>query len=343
MILFMNVFITDQRHVTFVPYNRGLCPAPSPYDVFKYCLGSLTVIPWSRVIVYCQLDANYYHNADDLRVYFQSLFPDGSLYLYRNMFQQQWQASLTEVMDHSDPLVWFMCNHDHIFVDYDLSVLNSITDDMKNRMEKDKYVACYFSHWPEMLDRLPSKAEHCPTHCVFTDPDNDSIMIVNKEVLSRWWWENHYGATFIARTDHLVERFPLSLFIPMRELCRHFDGYDRGDRMHQNINKCPPLNIPLGWFEKDMKVSYGQDMPGHLYIDPRNPNYRCVVPTGSDMKCLLSDLPLFWRDRISAVKVSAEPDPASRLQAIYDLAHATESGRTFPTKEELGSAWTTSL
>lgn len=71
--------------------------------------------------------------------------------------------------------------------------------------------------------------------------------------------------------------------------------------MYMDINACPPLAIPPGFWEKDIQIGYG--CPGPVTVDPTNPYYRCVNPSGVDLKCVLEDLPLFWRDRISNVEI----------------------------------------
>lgn len=332
MILFMNVFITDKRHPHYNVYNRGLYPPVSPYEQLKYTLASMAVIPFSKVFIYCLMDDNYqYHTDLSDHVYY--MFPNVELHFHRNEKQSQWKEALAEVMDRNE-LVWFTGNHDHVFIDYNLDVLNKITGDMMK--SEDRNVSCYFSHWPEALNRtrIDPVIHKDSSYFILTTPENDSIEILSKEVLRRWWWDNDYGEQLIPRTDWRVERYPLNLYVPMREMVRHFDGYDRAGNMACDINGCSPLFIPPGFWEKKIKISYGKRLPGHVYVDPRK-EHSSKVEGGADMRCMLDDLPLFWRDRIETIESEDIIDEvAYRNEAVRQKASATIGH--IPTWDELG-------
>lgn len=318
MILFVNVFITDKKHSNYNPYDRGLYPEVNPYEVFKYSLASLSVIKWSKVIIYCLLDDDYEHNREDLAKTVKELFGDCSLYFHRNVLQKQWQKAIEEI---DDELVWFTGNHDHVFIDYETSVLDAIVSEMMKRDEK--YMSCYFSHWPELLAGLSHWGfiEKDRNFFTYRRPDSDSIQIVTKELLKEWWWGEDYGDRQIPRTDHCVKQVPTLMFIPMRELCRHFDGYKR-QICHVDINKCPPLFIPEGFWENDINIAYGDKIENYVNINPCNPNYSCVSIDGADLRGVVEDIPLFWRKRIKNIVANNVTDDfvKCRNDNVYELS-----------------------
>jgi hypothetical protein len=128
------------------------------------------------------------------------------------------------------------------------------------------------------------------------------MMIVNQSLLKAWWWNCNYGDSFIPRTDWTpgVRGIEHPCFMHSRELCRHFDGYSfRADVF--DARDIPPLDIPKGFFENDIKIRYGYDKPceGWTWLNPLVSEYRVLNVKGTDYKCLPEDLPLFWNGRIS--------------------------------------------
>ena len=108
------------------------------------------------------------------------------------------------------------------------------------------------------------------------------------------------------KKDILKDPSPLQqIYIPYREVLRHFDGY-----CHQKItnDKCPAIDIPVGYFDKKMKIrfGYGDRKEDWVNIDPLNPNYYTCNKLGTDYKFTLNDLPYIWKDRI--IEVDINPD-----------------------------------
>lgn len=316
MILFMNVFITDQKTITnqkTMGYDRGLLvPSPSPLDVFKYSLASLSVIDWSHVIIYYDLDTNYKHRREEIDQYIRSLFNNPIIYTFRNERQHQWKAAMNEVFSLADNFVWFCCNHDHIFIDYELDLLKRLEIKLADLSKSYEYVSCYFSHWPEML------IHNCkPARYIGEDKDwllimwrnCDSVQIVNKNLLRYWWFDHDYGDRLMLRTDfgECVISPETACIIPYRELARHFDGYSHAS---VDINACPALFIPEGFFDNDIKILYCSDMrkKGYVHVNPLKENYSSIDNEGADLRCMLEDLPLFWRSRISQIEIAKHID-----------------------------------
>ena len=92
MILFVNVFITDQRI-----YPKAYCELSSTrkayfkLDIFKYTLASYSVIEWKEAIFYIKLDANYEHEWENLQQYIRKIFScEIKIYPYRMDSYDQW-------------------------------------------------------------------------------------------------------------------------------------------------------------------------------------------------------------------------------------------------------------
>jgi tetratricopeptide (TPR) repeat protein len=85
-------------------------------------------------------------------------------------------------------------------------------------------------------------------------------------------------------------------------------------------NTYPDTIIPKGFFDNQIKISYGfnERIPGYVHINPLIKNYATVDPKGVDYRCVLEDLPLFWKDRISEVKIADNIDENLMLKARND-------------------------
>lgn len=83
---------------------------------------------------------------------------------------------------------------------------------------------------------------------------------------------------------------------PKIELCRHYDGY------FHLMKAVPPLFIPPGFFESDIKLRYGYDEGKEGWINI-NPKYKWIS-MDVDLPVLLEDVPNFWKKRISDIDIN---------------------------------------
>ncbi len=325
MILFLNVLITDD-YITL--YNRGrLGRSSDRLDIFKYCLASLAPLSWSRVIIYCELHEPYRSRLEELERYIFELFPHAEFQPRRNCYQKEWRPVIENILASSNKeFIWFSCNDDHIFIDYELELFNRINKRLALLNSEHEFVSSFLSHWPENMAFLREghRTGYLPNgQELKRDPiaeyeDGfvnrwcclDSIQIVNSNLLKYWWLDHDYGETFLPRSDspnqkHVTTPNNIACFIPYRETVRHFDGYSQGG---VHINVCPPLTIPPGFFEGDLKIQLGGErrLPGYVYINPRKTTYSCVDHAGADLRCLQEDLPYFWKNRIVEVNVQED-------------------------------------
>lgn len=346
MILFINVFITKNFATA---YNRGRWGVEDRLDVFKYSLASMAAIPWTKVIIHCQLDECYQDRRPELDNYINSLFPTVSNHHVRIDKHSKWKAAMEEVFAvEGDDLVWFSCNDDHVFIDHDLEVINACERRMKDLLASGlPHVACYPSHWPEMLCHANYGVQYpvLSQSKEFFEVDwvnIDSIQIVSKSVLKHWWFSHEYGdEVFLIRTDgnivgkgpeyiHIKQDLSVRTVIPLRELARHFDGYCR---MYMpggsaDINRCTPLFIPQGFFDNNVKISFCKELrkDGYFHVNPFLANYSTVDEHGADGKWMLEDVPLFWRSKIVDIDFGPEVDrqilTAARNKAVQLVANS---------------------
>ncbi|MCU0541867.1 MAG: hypothetical protein MUE44_06705 [Oscillatoriaceae cyanobacterium Prado104] len=295
-------------------------------NVFKYTLASYSVIEWSHVIIYYDLDVSYESRREELKSWIESLFKNPTIYDYRLTHQSQWQEAMEEVFSlEDDDLVWFCCKDNHVFIDYDTDLLYKVEAKLSSMSQDYPYVGCVFSHWPEVLaysakptyNIFPRDSsngiiiEDADEYCIIKEWSvNDSIYIVNKNWLKYLWCEADYGDTYLPQPDWVpgVRKVPTATIVPYRELFRHFDVYTH---VNIDLNLCPPLYIPEGFFENDIKILYCAEgrKPGYVHINPQIEDYYALDALyGVDSRYCLEDLPLFWKNRISTVEVSQEID-----------------------------------
>lgn len=318
VILFLSVFIANNGS----KHHRG--HYGTSYDrlnVFKYTLASYSVIKWSHVIIYYDLDVSYESRREELKGWINSLFINPIVYDYRLTHQSEWRKAMEEVFSfEDDDLVWFCCNDDHVFIDYDTDLLYRLEAKLSSMSTIYPYVACGFSHWPEYL-AYSTKPSYSPAshqgiiedteeYCIVRDWNyNDSILIVNKNWLKYLWCEVDYGDIRLARPDWVagVRLVPTTTILPYRELVRHYDVYTH---VGIDLNLCPPLQMPDGFFENDIKILYcsQERKPGYVHINPQIENYYSHDLSGVDSRYCLEDLPLFWKNRISTIEVAQEID-----------------------------------
>jgi hypothetical protein len=117
--------------------------------------------------------------------------------------------------------------------------------------------------------------------------------------------------------------------VPFKEICRHFDGYQHIQPAITN-NQCPAIDIPPGFFERDIKIRYGYDdyKEGWTNINPKNPNYYAYDKSGTDYKFTLEDLPLIWKHKISFIdsnpNINEEEMLQYRLKSILEMIYTSD-------------------
>jgi hypothetical protein len=353
MILLLNTIFTEESPIPPYPnanlqrvyykYDRGNLQDYDQMDIFKYSLSSLSVAyPWSKVILKITLEGKYKERKQELEDYIKNEFKNFDLILEwkRNEYQQDW-AETYKILD--DDLIWFCCNHDHIFIDSNIEYLENLVKSIKNDPNY-PLTTCGFSHFPECIRMAKSGLHLAPKdptsykiedRCITLDSTiHDSIQIITKQVYFEWWCKYDLKGGYFPRPEShwtisigwIIPIPQIRFFIPLKEIVRHFDGY--GHSQISNYN-CPALDIPPGFFENDIKIRYGYNdyKEGWVNINPKNENYYAHDKSGTDYKFEIDSLPLFWKNKISVTDINPDIDKEEMIQyylkSILDIIYTS--------------------
>lgn len=296
MYLFINTAITDNRLGTSRTVNSNRV------DIFKYCISSLSIVPFNEVFIYL----HFYENENlkdrklEVETHIKKSFSHTKLNLYnfRNEYQSQWKKSLQPIIDGKFNSVWFMCNDDHIFLDSELDTILSARNIIENTNEN---IAMYLSHWPEMLKRsekLNSGKLYNKYFQFWEDFNCDSILFMHKNILYDWWFNHNYNDRFMPRSDWPgadVKCNIIKMLTPLREQCRHFEGYPHIGLTEED---CPPLIIPNNFFNNNINLTI--------------PDYNIYHE---------KDIPLFWKNKINKLKTNNN-NLQKRIDFILKVANS---------------------
>ena len=151
MILFINVFITNQRMVGLP--NLSNSRSHSKLDIFRYMLASYSTIKWSAVYIYYSLDEEFKSKQSFIDDEINHLFQGSKLRI--NHFRIDdlggWKSALKIINSQDDEWIWFSCNDDHIFIDSNLDTLNNILISAEKLSKTYKYISILPSHWQEYM------------------------------------------------------------------------------------------------------------------------------------------------------------------------------------------------
>lgn len=236
----------------FVTHRRSRPNRFNRLDVFKYTLQSYARVPFSHVYLRVSLDHEFEHRKEELRLHAESMFActaqEFSLDFARLNNQAELASFIKPLHDRfgGHQLVWFTQNDDHVFIDMNTQTLQEGLALLAAHPAP--YKSLYLSHWPEII-RVSGKggqAERVGNYVRFPCTLVDSIQVFNLQYLyhiaveSAWADPNYtridsvFPQTFAAWTKQ-------TLFAPLKEQCRKFDGYDH---VHMDSTACSPLHLP---------------------------------------------------------------------------------------------------
>jgi hypothetical protein len=254
MILLLSCFITNERIRKVSNKNRY-----SRFDVFKYTLFSYKDLPFTELYLFILLDQEFKDREQELTEYIHSTFSNlhaDKIHIVPDRYNQQkhWASIMNILMKKHGPdeMVWFTQNDDHVFIDFNMDILNEGLELVKH--DKHPHKSIYFSHWPEIL-KMSGKFEEpilTGNYIKFNRTMLDSIQIFNLNYLYfmmvRYKWKTNHN-----RIDSLLSEitnrgnddnvFNQTIYVPLREMARHFDGYSFADN-----TICPELVLPSNTF-----------------------------------------------------------------------------------------------
>lgn len=319
MILLFNVCITPSSSSCNIKYDRGLLPEFSKIDILKYCISSLSVIPFSEAIINIELQSYFKIFEQDVKKYVSEQFKNIK-FIYsdrRAKSQKDWQKINNQLSSKSDPLLWYCGNHDHIFMAPDLDVIGSIENKLLNSPDLTYIV---YAHQAEFHGSIIQDQDFSYLYL----PHLHAMCCLKINNFIEFWSSFDAGDFFIPRTewfisdsekDKYISILNWNVFCPHKRCCDHFDGYS---------HKLPtdyfqPLSIPVGFFDNKLRIKFGGERAdGYFYINCFK-KHSFFDPNGTDAYWSEEDIPLFWRDKI--IETTYDSD--------YDLVEALEIKNNF--------------
>lgn len=256
MILVFNVFLgPDTRWFDYDRGNLGWYPKS---DILLATLKSYQPLGFTHLFVNIEFGPGYDKPEDiDLEIE-EVLNGFGCPYDYGTeqvKTQAGWQDLVRRVLPKTlgdNYPIWIAGNHDHPFIG-DLEMV----EQMKTLFDQDALVSVIYSHWAEFVDQALIHHGHLdPRGFVsYNCEDVHSIRVVTPYLFQSMWFDHNYGDHELPRSDWWIGGGPWDggriivkspryrSYVPLREMCRHFDGYSHiglGPDSPQ-----PPLSLPL--------------------------------------------------------------------------------------------------
>jgi hypothetical protein len=342
MIIWVNCKITD------VPLNssplRFNLRKESRFDIARYTFASYAALDslTSKIIFNLELGNEFLNRKEEMENWIKSLFPPEKLSIswYRCNNLTQWKEVQTVINNINDDLLYLAGNDDHVFFDNSLDLYKKGLNILDNDPDED--TALVNCHYPESLREALNHPEHQLTDCKnfvsIIHRHSIGIVVIKKALYNRFLSKVTDPDKIMFRMDDWQIDGYTKIFIPTKEISKHFDGYS-----HVNIdpNVCPPLEIPPGFFEKNVTIRYGFDDydPECVNINPLSTNLHAIDPNGADYKFCLNDIPIFWRPFIKRIVIATELDSQKMFKARNQHYIDLSSPVFFGKKIEIPQVW----
>jgi hypothetical protein len=256
MILFLNVFLKpDSAGATWFEYDRGDLPSFSKHKVLLHTLRTYRQVGFSKAYLNIEFHPDYkvplaFHADCATTIDCPDVVVSGVQVKHQKDWQEAYRLMASE---HPGEPIWLAGNHDHPIVD--ATMIEPIKKLFADH--PDYLMSVMYSHWPEFVDQaLIHESQLDPSGFVsYLVQDVHSIRVVSQELFRQWWFNVDYGDVELPRSDWwfkggihggeiLVKSPWYRSYTPLREVCRHFDGYSHIAPELGPTCPCPPLTIP---------------------------------------------------------------------------------------------------
>lgn len=285
----------------------------------------------------------------------------------RIVSQQEWKEVYELI---NDELVHVFCSHDHVILDSSPEYFARLIDDVRaTYLDEHVTIAfSHWSEFIRNAKCGPTNTHRDNPPSFYNEDyrieDNyvsfkghcyDSIHIYSKKLFEDFFLKGDWNSALkfyppgIFKSGHLeltridgvgitdlnfirnkllnIPTPKQRVIIPYREIARHYDGY-----FYHGItnNQVPSIEIPVGFFENNIKIRYGYEdrKDGWVNINPKAENYYAHDISGTDYKFTLEEIPVFWKERISEIDIKNGLDGQELLQ--YRLKSILEMVYTSP-------------
>ncbi len=309
--------------------------------IFLYTLLSLKNYPWKKIFINFDCDNNFCVNAITNKI--QSELPNALIRNSRSSTGDDFVNFFENISKEND-WIFFSPNNDHPFIAPKISDLNYLIEAAELAEKKYKVdVSIYYSHFTESINMIHKnnylyfytgrkfevldENDYCYT--VITNPQPlESMQIMRKSQLINLF--NLAKDSKAIRLESLTSfvnntQKKHALIIPKFECCRHYDGYLHTKNVinhYLSANLVPPLFIPDGFFESQIKLRFGYlgTNTESISLNESATNYSFADPiNGVDLKIKLEDLPDAWKNRIVNLDINPNYIPSDKQILINKL------------------------
>lgn len=303
------------------------------YDITRYALASYEEVAWASetIRIVCE-------NKDHETIYdeVREKFPKANIQNTRSDTAKKYYDALCQLNLEDDAWIFFCPNNDHPWIN-NLEHMHQVLKDADDAVMRlnPQIITVGYSHFTESQNLfLPSQHEWGAYGDVYPkllyETEHSYVVELNKLLIDslhiarlgdlKWIFGASKKEGRIIRQEdtefYLTNAKKQVLIIPKYEFCRHYDGY-----MHI-ANKVPPLFIPQGFFESNIRIRYGYDQPkeGYVNINPLATQFSYQSPLGADLKILIDDIPKFWNAHIKELDINPQfPKNLNRTVRPYYL------------------------
>ena len=269
-------------------------------------ISSLAEITFNKAYVFYGLDTAFQGSEDSITRTIKEAIPNAQVSSNRLLRLGDWKSFLVEsgLLEGPD-LIFYAGNDDHIFLDRNLDVLSDCVGMAEYAVRNiGPNASVYYSHWPEiMADWRGVLLRTRSASGTFTGRlPQEAAQIMSPALLRAFiFGEARDDDSQLRRTDEIGGvAAPGVLVRPHRELFRHFDAYSH---VGISVSDFPPLSIPPGYFENQIKLNFDGAAEGAgddwTNVNVLEPDHDSVRAKGARLFLTSDNIPLHWRGRIS--------------------------------------------
>jgi hypothetical protein len=342
MILYFDNYITDEplakgiyRNLEETRNEESAYRKQDKLSITLYTLASYAEIDWSHVLIKYELaDAS---KNDFFEKSVRELFPDAVIIRGRSDSQKKFRESFDLLKRMGDEWIFYAGNNDHPFISDETRTLKACIEKAAELKKDHRFISVSYSHYPEMISQIRKDSlfhrkdlrileENADCISVFyPEGDFTSIQVLHIDLFERWFCSADFGDRRIIRGESvhgLVKVEDQVIVLPKKEICTHYDGYSHiRDRVTTDPDELyPPLFIPEGFFEKNIRIAYcyPEYQKGWVNINPCVRHFKFKDrENGTDMRIPLELLPMFWKGRIAVVEKNPACDEKA-ARKCYD-------------------------
>lgn len=329
MILYFDVYIIDSplmsdtvKSIRYIRNGNSIYKMSTKLDITKYTLSSYKIFPWSHVII--KFDVANEKDREPFLKYAQELFPDAKIIDHRSDNQKEYCKTIDDICKLDDEWIFFAPNNDHPMMVNDIEHINTILKKADEYKKKYKFVSIIYTMFPEYnrvnhtdFYKDAKILEDSDVALISLKPNGFFIsgLILHKDFMKYLFCSKDLGNRRVTRIEDIqdIKVKDQIVISPKKEICVHFDGHSNTYGLPTEIapDRVPPLFIPSGFFNNNIKIVYGYPRyrEGWININPSAKYYSFQNKKNkTDLKIGMNDIPLFWRDRISEVDINPKAD-----------------------------------